>query len=128
MPRSSGRAQEYARMALAGIRLINGAAALLAPAALARRLGADPDANPAALYALRLFGVRTVVIGAELLAGDEGVRARALRTGVVIHATDAAAAVIAGARKQIPARTAAIAALVSTANTALAVLAQARKA
>src|SRR3712207_7487934 len=46
------------RIALAGIRLFNGTAALLAPAWLTRRLGVDPDTNPAVIYVFRLFGIR----------------------------------------------------------------------
>ena len=71
MPDRSDRVRTVARILLASIRLFNGTIALLAPAALARRLGANPDANPAVLYALRLFGIRTVVIGAELLLGED---------------------------------------------------------
>jgi len=120
------RAHAYARVALAGIRLFNGVAALFVPATLARRLGVDPDANPAALYALRLFGVRTVLIGAQLLLRDSGVRAHSLRIAPVIHALDAAAALIAGYRGQLPRRAAITAALISTVNTVLAVIAQTR--
>ena len=62
MARKADRAGDYARIALASIRLFNGAAALFVPATLARRLGVDPETNRAALYVLRLFGVRTVLI------------------------------------------------------------------
>lgn len=54
--------------ALAGIRLFNGAAGLLAPELLIRRL--DPDREPpsaAAVYAFRLFGIRTILLGLDLL-------------------------------------------------------------
>jgi len=117
-------AHDYARVTLAGIRLFNGVAALFVPATLARRLGVDPDANPAALYALRLFGVRTVLIGAQLLLRDGGVRAHSLRVAPVIHALDATAALVAGYREQLPRRAATTAALISTVNTVLAVIAQ----
>jgi glycerophosphoryl diester phosphodiesterase len=80
------------------IRLFNGVAALFVPATLARRLGVDPESNPAALYALRLFGVRTVLIGAQLLLRDGGVRAHSLRVAPAVHALDATAALIAGER------------------------------
>jgi hypothetical protein len=96
-----GRAHDFASITLAGIRLLNGVAALFVPAWLARRLGVDPDANPAALYALRLFGVRTVLIGAQLLLRDSGMRAHSLRVAPVIHALDATAALIAGDRGQL---------------------------
>jgi hypothetical protein len=121
-----GRAHDFARITLAGIRLFNGVAALFVPARLARRLGVDPDANPAALYALRLFGVRTVLIGSQLLLRDSGMRAHSLRVAPVIHALDATAALIAGERGQLPRRAATTAALISTVNTVLAVIAQTR--
>jgi hypothetical protein len=118
------RAHDYARVTLAVIRLFNGVAALFVPATLARRLGVDPLANPAALYALRLFGVRTVLIGAQLLLRDGGLRAHSLRVAPVVHALDATAALIAGDRGQLPRRAATTAALISTVNTVLAVVAQ----
>ena len=121
------RAPDYTRITLAGIRLFNGVAALFVPATLARQLGVDPAANPAALYALRLFGVRTVLIGAQLLLRDGGVRAHSLRVAPAIHALDASAALIAGERGQLPRRAATTAALISTVNTVLAVVAQMRK-
>ena len=117
------RAHDYARITLAGIRLFNGVAALFVPATLARQLGVDPAANPAALYALRLFGVRTVLIGAQLLLRDGGVRAHSLRAAPAIHAIDASAALIAGERGQLPQRAATTAAIISTVNTMLAIVA-----
>jgi hypothetical protein len=117
---------EYARIMLSAIRLFNGIAALFAPAALLRRLGVDPETNPAALYALRMFGVRTVLIGAQLLLRNGGMRAHSLRVAPVIHVLDAAAAMIAGARGELPRRAATTAALISTVNTVLAVIAQTR--
>jgi hypothetical protein len=116
-------AHNYARITLAGIRLFNGVAALFAPATLARQLGVDPAANPAALYALRLFGVRTVLIGAQLLLRDGGVRAHSLRVAPAIHALDASAALVAGERGQLPRRAATTAAIISTINTVLAIVA-----
>jgi hypothetical protein len=118
------RVHDYARITLAGIRMFNGVAALFVPATLARRLGVDPEANPAALYALRLFGVRTVLIGAQLLLRDGGLRAHSLRVAPVVHALDATAALIAGDRGQLPRRAATTAALISTVNTVLAIVAQ----
>ena len=116
-------AHNYARITLAGVRLFNGVAALFVPATLARQLGVDPAANPAALYALRLFGVRTVLIGAQLLLRDGGVRAYSLRVAPAIHALDASAALVAGERGQLPRRAATTAAIISTINTVLAIVA-----
>jgi hypothetical protein len=123
----ANHAREYARIALAGIRLFNGTAALFAPTTLARRLGVDPETNPSAVYVLQLFGVRTVLIGTQLLLRDGGLRAHSLRVAPFIHALDAIAAVSAGARRQLPRRAATTAALISTVNTVLAVIAQTRK-
>jgi hypothetical protein len=67
--------REYARLTLSAIRLFNGITALFAPAVLLCRLGVDPETNRAAFYALRMFGVRTVLIGAQLLLRNEGLRA-----------------------------------------------------
>src|SRR5215208_3027077 len=123
----ASRVHEYTRLTLSAIRLFNGTAALFAPAALLRRLGVNPETNPAALYALRMFGVRTVLIGAQLLLRNSGLRAHSLRVAPVIHVLDAAAAMIAGAQGQLPPRAATTAALISTVNTVLAVVAQTHK-
>ena|SRR5215203_658671 len=126
MTRKADRAGDYARIALAGIRLFNGIAAMFVPAALARRLGVDPETNRAALYVLRLFGVRTTLIGAQLLLRDEGLRTHSVRVAPVIHALDAVAALIAGDRGHLPRRASTIAAIISAVNTGLAVVARKR--
>jgi hypothetical protein len=110
-----------ARQLLGAIRLANGSAALLAPRLVARRLG-DHDPSPGMLYALRLFGVRTVVLGAELLLDDAKHRAAASRAAVVIHAVDTTAAVVAGRHGGLAPRTARALALLSATNTGLALL------
>jgi hypothetical protein len=118
------RIRGAARTALAGIRLAAGTAGLFAPAFLIRRLGLDPQTDPAAVYALRLFGVRTILIGADLVTGDEAQRTRSLRQGVLIHGSDVTAAVLAGLGRQLPPKAAATAALISSANLGLALLAR----
>ncbi len=117
---------QYARIALACIRLLNGFAGLLAPQLLLRGLQLDPQRNPGAFYAFRLFGVRTVILGAELFSGDAQVRDRSLRLGVMIHASDMLAALLAGATGQIPRPAALRVALLSTLNTGLALYARHR--
>jgi hypothetical protein len=112
--------RDHARIALAAIRLVNGTMALLTPKTMLRRLGADPAVTPVAIYPLRMFGVRTVVLGVDLLAG--GSVEQKGRVGVVIHATDAASAITAGLRRQLPARVALVAAGISLTNTALAAI------
>jgi len=108
----------FARRLLGTIRIVNGAAALLAPAQLARRLGTDPVEHPAVLYALRMFGVRTIVIGRDLWQGDE----RAVRVAPLVHATDTAAAALAAATGKIPRRTGSLITAISALNTVLALL------
>ena len=113
-----------ARYLLAAIRIVNGAIGLFAPQLLIRRFGdADPDHNPAAIYGLRLFGVRTVLIGLDLLTlrGEE--LERAVRRGVLIHVSDTATAAALGLSRQLPPETAVPVTLISATNTALALAA-----
>jgi hypothetical protein len=112
--------RNQARIILATIRLVNGTMALLAPEMMLRRLGAGPDTSKVAIYPLRMFGIRTVVLGVDLLAG--GPAQPKGRVGVVIHATDAASAMTAGLRRQLPVRVALVAAGISLTNTALAAI------
>lgn len=118
------RLSEVARIVLGGIRLVNGSAALLAPTMFARRGGLDAEANPQALYVIRLFGIRTVLLGADLVGRDPAARARALRLAPLVHATDTAAAAAAGLAKKLPPATAKQAVTVSGLNVVLALLAR----
>jgi hypothetical protein len=112
-----------ARKVLAGIRLVNGALALLAPKFLLRRLGTDPDRDPSGIYPFRMFGIRTVLIGADLLllTGEES--RRATRLAVVIHATDTANAATCLVKGYLPRRAGVVATVISAVNTVLAVIA-----
>ena len=112
--------RDHARLALATIRLVNGTLALAAPNALLRRLGADPNVNKVAIYPMRMFGIRTVVLGVQLLIDSPSPEAD--RFGVVIHATDAATAITAGVRRELPPRVAAMTSMISLINTGLAVV------
>ncbi|WP_251092127.1 hypothetical protein [Streptomyces sp. Caat 7-52] len=111
---------------LAGIRLFNGAAGLLAPELLIRRFDPDRDPpSPAAVYAFRLFGIRTILLGLDLLT-HSGERLRDdLRDGILIHASDTATAAMLGLHARVPPHTAVLTTLISAANTALAVSATA---
>ena len=64
------------------------------------------------------------MIGADLLVRDREVRDPALRLAHLIPASDVASAVVAGARRQVPFRSAAAAAAISSVNTALALVAR----
>jgi hypothetical protein len=113
----------HARKILAAVRLFNGAAGLLAPEILLRRLGTDPATDRSGFYPFRMFGVRTVLLGADLLLlrGEE--RRRATRLAVLIHLTDTVSAATAGLRGDLPRKAAVVATLISAGNTALAVCA-----
>ena len=113
-----------ARIVLAGVRLVNGSVALFAPATFARKLGVAPEENGPAIYALRLFGVRTILIGSELLSRNPEVRARAVRVAVRVHLSDTLAAAAAGATLQLPKKGAKMAVITSSLNTVLALAAR----
>ena len=113
---------DTARVTLAGIRIFNGASALLAPKSLARRLGVEEASGPMS-YPFRMFGVRTILMGADLLSRDPAVRRRALRMAVVVHACDTVAALSTGVTGALPRRGAATATAVSALNVMLAVVA-----
>ena len=76
--------RDRARIALATIRLVNGALALLAPGVMLRRLEAGQQTDPAtgadpdrvAVYPLRMFGIRTVVLGLQRGPRSSGAAAR----------------------------------------------------
>jgi hypothetical protein len=116
---------DCARVALAGIRIINGTAALLAPGRLARRLEVESASGPMA-YPFRMFGIRTILIGADLLAHDSAVRRHALRAAVVVHASDTVSALAAGASGALPRRAARMTTAISAVNVVLALLANRR--
>lgn len=118
---------DYARIALGLVRLANGLAALVAPLWLLRRLGADPSKNRATAYVFRMFGIRTVLIGLELLRGESEERERSVQRAPLIHASDTTAAAIAGLRGHLPPQAAVKAVLISAGNTALALLARSRR-
>jgi hypothetical protein len=113
-----------ARVLLGGVRLANGTAALMAPAQMGRRIGVDPAANPAALYIMRLFGVRTILLGIALLRRDSAVRSEAVRIAYIVHISDTAAALIAARSGHLPPRAAKTAAIISGANVVLALIAR----
>jgi hypothetical protein len=114
---------DVARKTLAGIRLFNGTVALVAPQLLLRRLGADTSVDPSGKYPFRMFGIRTIVIGADLLTLTGDNRRRATRVAVLIHATDTISAAAAGLRGDVPRKPAILATLLSATNTALALVA-----
>ena len=120
----TGKVARGARFALGGIRMITGTAGLLAPAMIQQRLGDQaPDRNAAAIYGIRLFGVRTVLIGLDLFRLPAVALDSALRSAVLIHASDTATVLGLLRRKQLSPELARPLAAISGLNTALAVTA-----
>ena len=113
--------RDYARITLACIRIFNGTAALAAPRAFSRRLGTDADADGSAVHIARMFGIRTILIGLDLLSSDPSVRRHAQQVALLVHASDTASAAAAGLSKQLPARAAVFATGISAINVALAI-------
>ena len=113
------RKSDAARFALAAIRIFNGGTALLAPERLDHRLGLPRGAD----YPWRMFGIRTVLMGLDLLSSDPEVRRHALRASVLVHASDTVSAVAAGRSRALAPRSAVTATAISAVNVALALLA-----
>jgi len=101
--------------------MFNGAMGLLAPSATAKRID-TPEGSP--LYPWRMFGVRTVIIGAELLSRDVQKRDRAVRLALPIHASDTISAALGGFLGETSKRTTILLTAVSGTNTVLALLAR----
>ena len=112
------RVARAARKTLAAIRIANGTLALAAPERLAARLGVVADEQPALLSALRMVGVRTILIGRDLWQGDE----RAVRAAPLVHASDTVAAALAARSGKLPPRAGALITGISALNTLLAVV------
>jgi hypothetical protein len=110
----------FAWKALACIMLVNGSLGVFAPRVLIRGLGVKPEQQPAMLYVLRMFGIRTLFIAIDLFRLPDD-RERSLREGVAVHATDAGAALTAALLGQLPARPALMVTALSTVNTILAI-------
>jgi hypothetical protein len=113
---------DSARVALAGIRIVNGAGGLLMPRQLARRLDVEEAAGPMG-YPFRMFGIRTILIGLDLLSDDRAVRRHALRAAVVVHVTDTVSAIVTGVTGGLPRRPAVTTTAISATNAVLALLA-----
>ncbi len=92
-----------ARLLLASIRLVNGSIALGMPGLITRRLGVAPEQQAATQYALRMFGIRTILLAIDLFRPAGPVRDQAIRMAPIIHATDTIAATLAARSESIPA-------------------------
>ena len=114
---------DLARVLLAGVRLTMGTAGLLAPGLVIRRLDIDPAVQPAMRYPLRMFGIRTVLIGADLLAPDARRRGYAEQLAPVVHGSDTVSAFLAWRRGHLPRRAGAMATTISAVNLLLSLVA-----
>lgn len=122
-PSRGQRVRQWARIALGLFRLFNGAAALVWPNLLGKRLGVQTETSPGFGYAFRLFGVRTVLLGIQLLrAGDER-HTSVVREALIVHPADTAAAIVVLRRKELPPHGAKVAIAASALNVVLAALA-----
>jgi len=111
--------KSYPRIGLATVRLVMGSVGLFAPTLLMRRLSVNPKEQPGMAYPFRMFGIRTVLIGTDLLRPDGLERQHAVRVALLIHATDVFAAVIAAVRGELPRRAALAATTISGCNVLL---------
>jgi hypothetical protein len=107
---------------LATVRLVNGALALVVPDVLAGRLGVSTKTSPGLGYAFRLFGVRTVLLGVQLWRAPADPTNAVVRTAVLVHGADTAAAIVVLKLAELPRRSAMITVAISATNTALALL------
>lgn len=116
----------WARRALGVTRLTFGTVALVAPALPIRRIEGTGQPPPAAVYAFRMFGIRTVLLGRELLVRHEygATLRRALAQAPLIHAVDTATATALTVQGQVSRRTGLLLVAVSAVNTCLALVAR----
>ncbi|MGE0227549.1 MAG: hypothetical protein AB7I38_02940 [Dehalococcoidia bacterium] len=117
-----------ARIALALIRLVNGTIALVQPRIITGRFAAPGEAEPpqVAVYALRMFGIRTVLIALDLLRRDGPSRRHAVAAAPLIHASDTATAILVARSGLVPQSTGRLIVTISAINTLLSLLMQQR--
>jgi hypothetical protein len=114
---------DKARVALAVIRLVNGALALFVPKVLISRIDPGDPPNPAAVYAFRLFGIRTILIARDLLREAGAEREKAVSEAPLIHASDTATATLLTVTKAVSPRMGIPLIIISGVNTVLATVA-----
>lgn len=102
---------------------MNGALGLAAPQFLASRVAAAEPPSVAATYAFRMFGIRTILLAAELVVIRDQGRRRTLRRAVVIHGSDTVSAAALALGRRVPGRTGALLTGISATNVALALIA-----
>jgi hypothetical protein len=103
-----------------------GAAAWVTPGLTGRILGIDASSTSPVRFVLRLFGARDLAMGTAVLsARNERELDRWVTLGIAVDAADAVTCLMAGARGQVPRRTAVLGAL--SAVVGIAVSARARE-
>lgn len=117
---SWGRA---ARRTLGLVRIVNGGLGLAAPRVLISRIDPDDPPSPAAVYAFRLFGIRTVLIGRDLLRPPGDALSRSVAEAPLIHASDTVTATLLAVGGTVPRRSGLMLVAISGLNTVLAVVA-----
>lgn len=113
-----------ARSLLAGMRLLIGLGALMAPKFGARLFGLEPERNPGLPYTMRLFAVRDAAMGVGLLRADSRDQHQWLDLGIASDVSDVGAALLAGRSGALPKRAAAMCALAATVAVGLGVAAR----
>jgi len=119
-----GTLDDTSRKALGVIRIVNGGLGLLLPRVLIRRIDPEEPPSPAAIYAFRLFGVRTVLIGHDLLFREGEALDRSLDEAVAVHASDSITAATLAVTGAVPRRTGLMLTVISVVNTVLALVAR----
>lgn len=108
---------------LSGLRLVVGIGALVAPNAIAKVFGMDPEGNPQASYMARLFGARDIALAVGTNATTGPSRATWIKIGVLTDASDVASAALGGRDGSLPRTTAVMGGLTAAGAVALGVLA-----
>jgi hypothetical protein len=111
---------DIARISLGLIRLVNGAIALVSPQIITRRFADSPP--PVAVYALRMFGIRTVLVAIDLMRPAGPDRSHAMKFAPLIHASDLTTAILISRTEGVPKSTGRLIVAISGLNTLLALL------
>jgi len=120
----STRYRDLARLLLGAVRLINGMIALFAPQMIIGRFSEAKEDLPVARYALRMFGIRTILIALDLFREQGSRRRQAVRAAPIVHASDTVAAILAARSRHVAPRTGTLIVVISATNTLLALLMQ----
>lgn len=96
-PRDARRYLAYLRLGLGAM--------WLAPRMGAKLFGLDPQDQPSVTFMTRIFAVRDAALGAAMLQAEGDAADRLVDLGLMVDGADLAAAVMAGARKEIGLRT-----------------------